>query len=315
LTSAITAEENDMGSKSSGQTTTVQQADPWSGQQPFLTDIFNEAQRLYRSAGPSYYPSQTTAGFSPQELQAQGNITQYAQGGARDLTNQGLQSQSFLLGDVLRADSNPYMADYASGAIAPVWDALTRVGLPGVQGGAVASGQYGGSRQGLAEGLALSDATRQSFDTTARMYNDMYNTNLGAMQRAVALNPSMVQSGALPDQLLAGVGTERRAMDQAMIDDAVAKWEWEQALPSTKLAQYMSTIQGSYGGQSSAKTSGDVGGASTGGKIAGAAMTGLGTYGLLSSATASGGALAGIVGTAAVPWLAGAVALASMFAS
>lgn len=39
---------------------------------------------------------------------------------------------------------------------------LQRSVLPGIRGGAIASGQYGGSRQGIAEGLALSDANRQA---------------------------------------------------------------------------------------------------------------------------------------------------------
>lgn len=32
-----------------GSTTTVQKADPWEGQQPYLKDIFNQAQKLYQS--------------------------------------------------------------------------------------------------------------------------------------------------------------------------------------------------------------------------------------------------------------------------
>lgn len=40
-------------------------------------------------------------------------------------------------------------------------DTLQRQVLPGIRGGAIASGQYGGSRQGIAEGNALSDFTKQ----------------------------------------------------------------------------------------------------------------------------------------------------------
>src|SRR5690606_32049134 len=50
----------------SGTTTTVQQADPWSKQQPYLEQVFREAQRLYQQPGPYYYPGQTTASFSPE---------------------------------------------------------------------------------------------------------------------------------------------------------------------------------------------------------------------------------------------------------
>lgn len=286
--------------------TTTQKADPWVGQQPYLTDLFSAGKGLYDAPGPYYYPGDTTALFSPEELKAQESVTNYASGGARDLINQGLNSQSFLLGDVLLADSNPYMADYAQGAIRPVWEALTRQGLPAVNSGAVASGQYGGSRQGIAQGLAMSDATQKSFDTTAKMYSDMYGQNLDALQKAVLMNEAVVKGGTLPDQLLATVGTDRRAMSQALIDDAVARWEWEQALPAAKLAQYSGAIQGNYGGQGTSTSTGEVPGApeaSTGSKVLGAGMAGLGAY----------GALAPVLGTAA-PWVGAAVGLASLFA-
>jgi hypothetical protein len=40
-------------------------------------------------------------------------------------------------------------------------DNLQRSILAGIRGGAIAAGQYGGSRQGIAEGLAISDLTKQ----------------------------------------------------------------------------------------------------------------------------------------------------------
>ncbi|HLB80611.1 MAG TPA: hypothetical protein VJJ77_08905, partial [Dongiaceae bacterium] len=55
-----------MAGGSRGSTTTVQQADPWAGQQPFLADIFSEAQRLYDAPGPLYFPGPTVAPFAPE---------------------------------------------------------------------------------------------------------------------------------------------------------------------------------------------------------------------------------------------------------
>ena len=43
------------GGSQSGSTTTVQKSDPWSGQQPYLTFGFNEAQNLFDSATPQYF--------------------------------------------------------------------------------------------------------------------------------------------------------------------------------------------------------------------------------------------------------------------
>jgi len=293
-------------------TTTVQKADPWAGQQPYLTDVMQQAQWQFNQPGPYYYPGDTVAPFTNTEMAAQRGIADYADMGARYLANQGLETQGFMLGDVLRADSNPYMQDYAAAAIAPAWDALLRQGLPGVQSGAVASGQYGGSRQGVAEGIALGDAMRGSLDTTAKMYGNMYGQNLDAMQKALALQPQMLQTGAMPDTMLAGVGQQQREMNQAMMDDAVARWEFEQGLPASKLAQYSSGVQGNYGGSSSSTTEGDVGGTSAAGRIAGGVMSGLGTYGMMTNASLWGATAAPMMATAA-PFVAGAMAIASLF--
>lgn len=48
-----------------GDTTTVQQSDPWSGQQPYLTDLFRQAQGQYGNL-PQYFPDATYVPFSPQ---------------------------------------------------------------------------------------------------------------------------------------------------------------------------------------------------------------------------------------------------------
>lgn len=48
--------------------------------------------------------------------------------------------------------------------------------MPGIRGGAVASGQYGGSRQGVAEGLATKGLNYGISDMLANMYNNAFNT-------------------------------------------------------------------------------------------------------------------------------------------
>ena len=54
----------------SGSTQTTTTSAPWSGQQPYLTSGFQQAQNLFNQGGPQYYPGQTYAG--PTGLQLQG---------------------------------------------------------------------------------------------------------------------------------------------------------------------------------------------------------------------------------------------------
>jgi len=76
-------------SKGGGSTNTVQQADPWSGQQPYLTDSFQQAQNLFQSGGPNYYPNATYVPFSSQTEQALGMAENRAIGGSP--VEQGMQ--------------------------------------------------------------------------------------------------------------------------------------------------------------------------------------------------------------------------------
>lgn len=50
-----------------------------------------------------------------------------------------------------------------------ITDTLQRQVLPGLRGGAIASGTYGGSRQGIAEGLALSDYSKQAANAAQQL--------------------------------------------------------------------------------------------------------------------------------------------------
>jgi hypothetical protein len=62
-----------------GQTTSTATTAPWSGQQPYLLQGFNQAQNLYNQGGPQYYPGQTYAGPTDAQLggiQAEANLGQ-----------------------------------------------------------------------------------------------------------------------------------------------------------------------------------------------------------------------------------------------
>ena len=51
--------------KGGGQNTTVTQADPWEGVQPYLLEGFENLDQAAQNI-PSYFPGQTYAGFDPQ---------------------------------------------------------------------------------------------------------------------------------------------------------------------------------------------------------------------------------------------------------
>ena len=79
-------------------TNTVEKADPWAGQQPYLKDVFQEAQDRYDDgSSPSFFPGNTISPFNQNETAYQQSVVDYlgsgraqnmqgrAEGGVNDL--------------------------------------------------------------------------------------------------------------------------------------------------------------------------------------------------------------------------------------
>lgn len=67
---------------SGGSKTSTQESTPWEGQQPYLKDLFSQAQGLFDQGPQQYFPGQTVAPFSPQTQMGMDATMQRAQGGS-----------------------------------------------------------------------------------------------------------------------------------------------------------------------------------------------------------------------------------------
>lgn len=65
-----------------GSQTSTQESNPWVGQQPYLRDLFREAQGLYQQGPQEFYPGTTVAPFSPHQQQAMDLMTNRALSGS-----------------------------------------------------------------------------------------------------------------------------------------------------------------------------------------------------------------------------------------
>jgi len=226
-----------------GTSTTTQKADPWSGIQPYLKDVYGEAQDLYQGFTPSMYPGQTYAPQNElQEMSQQALLGSIPQ--TQDMTNSAYQSAMFGLGPALYAESNPYLQSYMEAAVRPVTSQLLNQALPSIRSGATQAGQYGSSRQGIAEGLAIQGATRTAADIASQMASQGYESGLRQMNIAQAFLPQLMQMTQMPGEILGYVGGQQEGRAQQAIDEAVGRHEYEQGLPYSKLSEYVSTLAG-----------------------------------------------------------------------
>lgn len=106
-----------MGGGSGGSKSQTTKTEPWSGQQPYLKDIFRQAQDIYRQGyGQQYYPGQQVAAFSPQTQMGLNQMTQYGMGptpyqqGAQGFVNQATRSPFAMMG---------LGQDYVGGPVSP----------------------------------------------------------------------------------------------------------------------------------------------------------------------------------------------------
>jgi hypothetical protein len=157
--------------------------------------------------------------------------------------------------------------------------------LPSISRGARSAGQYGGTRQGVAQGIALKGTQQAYGDALAQLQSEAYGQGLEQQARGMALAPQTMQQGLLPSQLIGQVGAERRALDQAGIDEEMARHYYAQEEPWQRVERYNALASGiPWGSSQTSETSG--GGSNTAGSALGGALTGVGTAQYLSGAGA-----------------------------
>lgn len=237
-------------SKTAGTTQTTSTTGLPSNQQPYYDKLFSEAGKLYNSPGPQYYPGETVAPLDPTQIQAQGQMRQAA--GATSNLFQDQVTPAINTGlNAYDVANNPYVKNYANAAVQPIYENLTQQALPAIAAGANASGTRGSSRQGIAEGQAITGASRAAGETTAGIYNNAYGQGLNVLQSTLGQIPSLVSAYAQPANMLASIGSQNREVTQANINEEIARYTHNQNLPYNKLTEYANAITVPSGGTSS----------------------------------------------------------------
>lgn len=278
-------------------TTTTQNFSPEEAAQ--RARVQEEAARIYGQTAQSISTSQYP-GPQPQQPSAwtvAGQNTLAQQGGvAQGQANQATNYSSWLMGPAQYAEANPYLQSAIGAATRPITQAYSGAGgaLSQIRSGSVGAGQYGSSRQGIAEGLAAQGYEQAVADTAARMSNANYMAAQEAGQRALALTPQTMQAGLMPAQIYSAIGQQQEAYGANAEDYAAAQRGWEMNAPWAALQNYANIVFG--GSAPGSTTTGDVAGPNR----ALTALSGAAAGGMLGSmaAGASAGSIAPGWGTA-----------------
>lgn len=227
-----------------GGTNTVQKADPWAGQQPYLTDLYRQAQQQYQAGPQQFYPGRTYAEASPtvyqaEELQRQAALAQAGLGLGSIVPG----FQQALMSPAQRFQ-DPMLQESLAANLRPIEETGSRL-LQQARRGATGAGQLGGTRQAILESEVIKDITQKQADVASKMYGDVYGDVLRTQAATLGLSGDIMRTFGLPAATLGQVGAAETARAQQPITEAMQRFAFEQEAPSKALTQYGNIVAGS----------------------------------------------------------------------
>ena len=120
---------------------------------------------------------------------------------------------------------NPYLQDQASAISRNLTQNLQENILPSINSGAMMAGGFGGSRQGIAQGLGIGRTQQAIGDAQANLYSQGYNTDqqIGAQRDIASMNDATQRYG-LDNQFKINLGSLGLQRDIASMNDATQRY-------------------------------------------------------------------------------------------
>lgn len=252
--------------------TTTTDTSPWKEQQPYLLSVFQQAENLANQP-KTMYGGALTAGKTASDTAAENYLSQYA-GTLAGQTGNNLNAMNWAFGQNLDVGNNPYVQGQMAANTNRLYQDLNDKTVPAIRSQFGSTGQIGGSRQGIAEGLAAQGVARAAADSNANILGEAYQNALGTFNNALSNVGQVQQAGTMPGTLQAAVGESQRGFTQADIDEQIARHNFAQNEADARLAQYASLVGGNFGGttvSTAPKQGGGILGGALGGALAGLA--------------------------------------------
>lgn len=239
----------------------------------------------FAASVPKRYPGSTVAGFDPSQVAGQEGALGSA-GVQTDLARSGADTSNFWMSDApWLPQNNPALQGTIDAATRPITQQLTESTLPAIRDSAERTGNFGSSRQGIAEGLASGRASSAIGDATSKITEDLYSTNTSNQLKALGLLPQTTGVQTAGDVTTSGVGDVRQSMAQALLGEQAGNFNYDQLAPFLQSKEIMSLLSGLPGGSTQTVASGPqknlltgaLGGAASGAALGSAIMPGIGT--------------------------------------
>lgn len=265
-----------MSSGSGGGGTTTTNTTPWSGQQPYLTAGFAQAQNILNSDQPQYYPGSTVAPQSANTQSAYNMVSNQVNNNPLQAAS-GQQVQDTLNGNYL--NGNPFLDQQFQAGTRQIGNTYNNL-VNGQTAAFSGAGRYGSGMQAFAQNQANQTLGDNLNNLYANTYGANYTQERQNQVNAVGQAGTVQNQGLTNANMLGTVGSAQDQYAQNLTNANVNQWNYNQNLPQNKLANYMGLIQGNYGGTSA--TTVPTSGSNTLGQILGGLGTAASVFGAFS---------------------------------
>lgn len=274
------------GQSPAGNTTTNQVSTPWSGQQPYLSDVFGQSQNLYHNYTPQYFQGTQVAPFNPEQQAGQAAEFGFGATGGSPAVGAATNYETNLMnGAYLDPTKNPNWQSMANNVLASTVPTLESQFTAG---------------NGMNSPGAAYAVSQGATDALGGLAAQQYGNTLGLMSQGIGYQgvPGLQSANLGSIAAMQDAGNQQQSQAQNLINSQIAQWNYNQMLPYNKLNAYEGAIQGSYGGntaltspyfqQQTGGLGGALAGAGSGAALGTAIMPGYGT--------AAGAIIGGLVG-------------------
>ena len=219
--------------------------------QPYLTYGLGEAQRLYETGGPQYYPGQTYVAPSTTTQTGLQALEQRAMAGNPLLAQAQQQLGQTIGGQYL--GGNPFL----QGAFAPAAQMATTAfnkAIGDSSSQASKAGRYGSGAMERLQGSAANQLAQQLSNTAGTLAYQNWADERARQQAATMAAPGMSAADYQDIQNLLAAGQAREGYTGQQTQADIARFNFLQNQPYQNLQNYLSMVYGTPMGKVSTQT-------------------------------------------------------------
>ena len=210
-----------------GSVTTTSSQEPSDFIKPYFQQAIDSAQDLYEGSSPNFFPNATYTDFAPETSTALNLTSARALAGNPLLNQSQTEASNILAGNYLNPSTNPYSK--------ALYDQMAGDVMSDVNSQFTSAGRFGsGANQEI--------LTQELGQLANQVYGDQYNRERELMANTMATAPGLGEMDYNDIAKLQGVGVEKESLENAKLQDAINRFDYNETKPYNKLNQYLASL-------------------------------------------------------------------------